>query len=152
MTGMTKRVPEFADVELAARLRLALGRLSRRLRQHGVQGLTASQVSTLASVETLGAVRLGDLAAYEGVTAPTQSRLVATLEVQGLLTRTADPDDKRATRLDITAEGRRRLEQLRNERSAFLVERLGLLSLAQRQHLIAALDALEALAEADPPP
>jgi DNA-binding MarR family transcriptional regulator len=151
MTGMTKRVPEFADVELAARLRLALGRLNRRLRQHGVQGLSASQVSTLASVEALGAVRLGDLAAYEGVTAPTQSRLVATLEVQGLLTRTADPDDKRATRLDITPEGRRRLEQLRNERSAFLVERLGLLTDDQRQRLVDALDALETLAEADPP-
>lgn len=149
MTGATEQAADAAlsDVELAARLRLALGRLNRRVRQHGPQSLTASQVSTLASVEALGPVRLGDLAAHEGVTAPTQSRLVAGMENLGLLTRTPDPGDKRATRLAITTEGRVQLERLRNERSAFLVEQLGTLSTRQRTALVEALDALEALAE-----
>jgi DNA-binding MarR family transcriptional regulator len=149
MTGVTRQVAEtegLTDVELAARLRMTLGRLSRRLRQHGPQTLTSSQASTLASVEAIGPVRLGDLAAAEGVSAPTQSRLVASLEAQSLLRRTPDVDDRRATLLEITPEGRRQLEQLRTERSAFLVERLGTLSPARRAALVSALDVLEDLA------
>ncbi|MCW2944650.1 MAG: MarR family transcriptional regulator [Actinoallomurus sp.] len=150
MTGVTNQVPEaggLTDAELASRLRMTFGRLNRRVRQHGPQTLTSSQASTLASVEALGPVRLGDLAGHEGVTAPTQSRLVASLENHGLLRRTPDTEDRRATLLVITAQGRRQLEQLRNERSAFLVERLGTLSAEQRTALVAALNALEALAE-----
>jgi DNA-binding MarR family transcriptional regulator len=150
MTGVTNQVPEaegLTNVELAARLRMTLGRLNRRVRQHGPQTLSSSQASTLASVDALGPVRLGDLAAHEGVTAPTQSRLVASLEHQGLLRRMPDSDDRRATLLAITAQGRRQLEQLRGERSAFLVGQLGTLSAEQRAALVGALDALEALAE-----
>lgn len=154
MTGATDRAPEageLADAELAARLRMTLGRLNRRVRQHGPQTLSSSQASTLASVETLGPVRLGDLAVREGVTAPTQSRLVASLEQQGLLRRMPDPEDRRATLLDITAQGRRQLQRLRGERSAFLVAQLGRLSGEQRQALVTALDALETLAETSVP-
>jgi DNA-binding MarR family transcriptional regulator len=150
MTGVTNQVPEaegLTNVELAARLRMTLGRLNRRVRQHGPQTLSSSQASTLASVDALGPVRLGDLAAHEGVTAPTQSRLVASLEHQGLLRRMPDSDDRRATLLAITAQGRRQLEQLRGERSAFLVGQLGTLSAEHRAALVGALDALEALAE-----
>jgi DNA-binding MarR family transcriptional regulator len=155
MTGVTNQVPEtqgLTNLELAARLRMTLGRLNRRVRQHGPQTLTSSQASTLASLESLGPVRLGDLAAHEGVTAPTQSRLVASLEHQGLLRRTPDSEDRRATLLAITAQGHRQLEQLRNERSAFLVEQLGTLSAGQRVALVTALDALEALAESPSDP
>jgi DNA-binding MarR family transcriptional regulator len=155
MTGVTNEVPEargLTNVELAARLRMTLGRLNRRVRQHGPQTLTSSQASTLASLEALGPVRLGDLASREGVTAPTQSRLVASLESQGLLRRTPDTEDRRATLLVITVQGRRQLEQLRNERSAFLVEQLATLSDRQREALLNALDALEALAESPAEP
>jgi len=150
MTGVTNQVPDaegLTNVELAARLRMTLGRLNRRVRQHGPQSLSSSQASTLASVEALGPVRLGDLAAHEGVTAPTQSRLVGSLEQQGLLRRMQDAEDRRATLLAITAQGRRQLEQLRGERSAFLVGQLGTLTPEQRTALVAALDALESLAE-----
>jgi DNA-binding MarR family transcriptional regulator len=145
MTGLTNQAP-LTDTELASQLRMTLARLNRRVRQHGPHTLTSSQASTLASVESLGPVRLGDLAAHEGVTAPTQSRLVASLESQGLLRRTPDRVDKRATLLVITAQGRRQLEQLRTERSAFLVERIGTLAPDQRAALVKALRALEALA------
>lgn len=150
VTDTAPNAESLDDVELAARLRMTLGRLNRRVRQHGPQTLTSSQASTLASLEALGPVRLGDLAAHEGVTAPTQSRLVASLESQGLLRRTPDAVDRRATLLAITSRGRRQLEQLRNERSAFLVEQMGRLSPARRAALVAALDALEALAESPP--
>lgn len=146
MTKRTAEAEELTNAELAARLRITLGRLNRRVRQHGPQTLTSSQASTLSSLEALGPVRLGDLAAHEGVSAPTQSRLVASLEAQALLRRTPDVGDRRATLLEITSEGRRQLEKLRNERSAFLVEQLATLSPEQRAALVSALDALETLA------
>lgn len=145
-TDQMPDVDRLTDVELAARLRMILGRLGRRMRQHGPRTLTSGQVSTLASVEALGPVRLRDLAVHEGVTAPTQSRIVASLENRGLLRRTPDPDDGRAALLVITERGRHELERLNTERSAFLVERLGELSADQRRALVRALGALEELA------
>jgi DNA-binding MarR family transcriptional regulator len=140
---------DLTDAELAARLRLALARIIRRLRQHTPQSLSSSQVSTLASVEELEPVRLSDLAIAEGVSLPTQSRVVASLERDRLLVRKHDPDDGRAAQLHITDEGRGRLEQLRTERSAFLVERLSTLTGTQRAALADALDALEILAKSE---
>ncbi|WP_019630156.1 MarR family winged helix-turn-helix transcriptional regulator [Actinomadura atramentaria] len=135
-----------ADLELAERLRIALGRLHRRARRHTPQALTIGQVSTLAAVESLGPVRLVDLAEAEGVRAPTQSRVVAGLEELRLIERTADPADRRACLLTITDEGRAWLARLRADRSAFFTARIAELPADQREALAAALPALEALA------
>ncbi|POM27632.1 putative HTH-type transcriptional regulator YusO [Actinomadura rubteroloni] len=135
-----------ADLELSDRLRNALGRLHRRARRHTPQALTVGQVSTLAAVESIGPVRLVDLADHEGVRAPTQSRVVATLEDMSLLARTADPADRRACLLTITDEGRAWLDRLRADRTAFYATRIAALPPEQRAALAAALPALEALA------
>ncbi|MEU9889903.1 MarR family transcriptional regulator [Sphaerisporangium sp. NPDC051011] len=134
------------DAELADRLRKALARLSRRARQQVPQALTVSQVSTLSAVDALGPVRLVDLAAHEGVSAPTQSRLVGSLETLNLLTRAPDRADRRASLLTLTEEGRARLAQLRDDRSAFFTARVAALPPGQRAALAAALPALESLA------
>ena len=47
------------------RLRVAIARLSRRLRRHELAGLTPTQLAALATVERSGPLRLGDLAAAE---------------------------------------------------------------------------------------
>ena len=63
-----------------ARLRLAIGRLSRRLRRHQLAGLTLTQVAALSTVDRTGPLRLSELAAAEGVAPSTLTRLVAALE------------------------------------------------------------------------
>jgi hypothetical protein len=55
------------------RLRIALARLYRRLRRHELVGLTPTQLMPLATVKSSGPMRLGDLAAAEGI-APLQAR------------------------------------------------------------------------------
>jgi DNA-binding MarR family transcriptional regulator len=132
---------------LAADLRLAVGRLARKLRQVQLGGLSSSQVSALASIERLGPVRLGDLAAAEGVTGPTLTKIVAHLETIGLVTRAADEADRRAARITLTAEGRERLVRIRSDRDAFLEQRLGALDPDARATLAAALPVLRALAD-----
>src|SRR5271156_424458 len=79
------------------RLRVALARLSRRLRRHEMAGLTPSQLAALATVEQVGPLRLGDLAAAEGIAPSTLTRLVAVLEELGYVRRDADPKDARAS-------------------------------------------------------
>jgi len=142
-------MPELTDAELAARLRLALARLSRRLRAQVPQSLTYSQVTALATVEELEPIRLSDLALTEGVSVPTLSRLVAGLEKEMLIVRKPDPVDGRAAQLHITDLGRERLEALRTERSAYLVQRLEALPEDKRTALAGALDALESLARSE---
>lgn len=109
---------------LAADLRLLVGRLSRRLRQEAAGGLTASQLSALASVDRLGPLQLCDLARVEAVAPPTLTRAVAALEDRGLLSRRPDPADGRASLVEITPAGRRALKDVRGARTAFLVQRL----------------------------
>lgn len=131
---------------MAARLRIAIARLARQLRHHAGAGLTPSQHSALAAVDVYGPMGLGRLAKLEGVAPPTITRIIDRLEVDGLVKRTSEPSDRRHSRVEITARGRRRMEESRNQRNAWLAERLGLLSAAQHRDLNAALPVLEALA------
>jgi DNA-binding MarR family transcriptional regulator len=134
------------------RLRVALARLSRRLRRHEMAGLTPTQLAALATVEQSGPLRLGDLAAAEGIAPSTLTRLVAVLEELGYVRRDADPKDARASTLAITVLGHETLERLRAENSALLAQRVMLLTPEQRAALASALPALEALADPDPAP
>lgn len=135
-----------ADEDLAAELRLAVGRLSRRLRQHAVGGLSPSQVSALASLDCHGPVPIGRLSRLEGVSAPTMTRIVDRLEQQDLVTRRIDPADKRAAVVDMTPVGTSALSRLRHERTAFLAQRLAGLDDHEVAALSAALPALRRLA------
>jgi len=133
------------------RLRVALARLSRRLRRHGAAGLTPSQLAALATVERSGPLRLGDLAAAEGIAPSTLTRIVSVLEESGYVRRDADPRDARASTLEVTPQGRDTLERLRQEGTMMLTQWLLLLTPGQRDALATALPALEALSEPDLP-
>ena len=132
------------------RLRVAIARLSRRLRRHELAGLTPTQLAALSTVERSGPLRLGDLAAAEGIAPSTLTRLVAVLEELGYVQRCADPKDARASTLAITDLGHDTLERLRAEGTALLTQSLLLLTEEQRAALAAAVPALEVLADPDP--
>src|ERR1700691_5548940 len=132
------------------RLRVALARLSRRLRRHELAGLTPTQLAALATVGRSGPMRLGDLAAVEGIAPSTLTRLVTALEDSGYVRRCADPSDARASTLTITPQGHDVLERIRTESTLVLAASLQLLTPTQRAALADALPVLEQLAEADP--
>ena len=131
--------------DLAARLRLAVGRLSRRIRIDGGESVPPLQLSALVTVEESGPLRLSELARREAVTAPTMSRVLAALDEQGLVVRAADPQDARGVLITLSAEGARRLDEVRTHRTALVARRLTRLTDAQCAALAAALPALEAL-------
>lgn len=132
------------------RLRVAIARLSRRLRRHELAGLTPTQLAALSTVERSGPLRLGDLAAAERVAPSTLTRMVSALEERGYVKRRAVPGDARAWELAVTVSGREVLDRIRQESTVLLADSLLMLSPDQLAALAAALPALEHLADAAP--
>jgi DNA-binding MarR family transcriptional regulator len=133
-----------------ARLRMTIARLSRWLRRHELAGLTPTQLSALATVDRIGPLRLGDLAAAEGIAPSTLTRLVTVLEERGYVERCPVPGDARASTLTIAPAGHEALELIREQSTILLADRLQTLTAEQRSALAAALPALEQLAAPDP--
>jgi DNA-binding MarR family transcriptional regulator len=129
------------------RLRVAIARVSRRLRRHELAGLTPTQLAALATVESRGPLRLGDLAAVERIAPSTLTRMVTALEDLGYVQRCAVPGDARAAELTVTGPGRAALDRIRQETTAVLAGSLRTLPHEQLSALAAALPALEALAD-----
>ena len=122
-----------SDDELAGRLRVAVVRLNRKLRQQAMAGLSPAQASALGTVNRLTNPTLGELAAAEQVQPPTVTRLIASLETAGLVARETDGGDRRVVRVKITAEGRRNLQRIRSLKNAYLNRRLAALDPAEQQ-------------------
>jgi DNA-binding MarR family transcriptional regulator len=139
------------DHELIARLRLAVGRLARRLRQQAGGEITASQLSALASIDRLGPLTLGKLAAVERLRPPTVTRIAVALEEAGLVLRLRDPGDRRVARVASTPLGRELLERIRTRKDAYLAARLTDLAPEQLAVLRDATAVLERLLEEERP-
>ena len=132
--------------ELAGRLRLAVTRLARQMRQQTDTGLSPTMLATLATVEAAGPLTLGDLAVREQVAPPTITRAVTGLEADGLVVRRVDPGDRRVVHVEVTPSGRRLLERARTRKNAWLARRLRGFAAEDVELLAAAVAALERLA------
>jgi DNA-binding MarR family transcriptional regulator len=120
-----KRSSEIRE-DIAAALDLGGALLSRRVAQGRGQSLAARGV--LGSLEEAGPTRLTALAAASGVSQPAMTQLVGRLEQQGLVTRLIDPDDGRATLVDLSEAGHAFLAELRRVRRDRLAQLLDTLS------------------------
>jgi DNA-binding MarR family transcriptional regulator len=102
-------------------LLLALMAVSRRLRSRTAgDRLDPASVFVLHHVCAKAPVRVSDLARYMGLDASTVSRHVSHLEEGGHLTRTSDPDDRRAARVQLTGKGRTLLDEAMRTRAAIV--------------------------------
>ncbi|HEX6330997.1 MAG TPA: MarR family transcriptional regulator [Actinomycetota bacterium] len=135
---------------LAARLRLGVTRLARRLRQEAEPGITPSMLATLSSVERHGPLTMSELCAVEQVQPPSMTRIVAALAEAELVTRTTDEDDRRVVRVEVSSSGRRLLERARRRKEAYLAKALRGLEPGEIETLEAAAAILERLTERRP--
>jgi len=139
------------DLDTAARLRVAIGRLSRRLRTTAAgsaAGLTPTRISVLLTVVRAGPVRLSALAESESLNPTMLSRVIADLADAGLVARTSDDGDRRAAWVEATDDGRQLAERMRRERTDAVNAAMEDLSPHDRRLLEKALPALERLGEA----
>src|SRR5687767_6877037 len=112
----------------AERLHSAAIHLLRRLRREDdASGLTAPLLSALSVIVFGGPLTLGALATAEQVRPPTITRVVATLEGAGLVTREAGATDGRVVVVRATDAGRRLLEAGRARRTDVLARQLAAL-------------------------
>ncbi len=142
---MRSQSAQVTNEEVSSRLRIAVNRLQRRLRQESLGGLSPAQASALGSVGRHGSPTLGELAALEQVQPPTITRIVASLTDAGMVTRLADPNDRRSARVRITPAGERALEQMRTRKNAFLLRRLDDLTPEEQQRATDLVELLEQL-------
>lgn len=96
-----------------------LDRLMRQAEQRA--GATGQQLSALAAISEFGKDRLHLLASHEGVSRPTMSRLVNTLDARGWIEKHEDDGDRRTPRLSVTSAGRTVLVECCEERTYILM-------------------------------
>ena len=137
------------DAELVARLRGVIPRLARQLNDTSTGAdLTPTQYSVLALVRLRGPIGLAELTELEGLNPTMLSRIVKVLDERGLVRRLPDPKDMRAARLEATQDGEHVHDRVRAQRTQVLSECLDRLPEETAEILLAAVPAMEALAEA----
>jgi DNA-binding MarR family transcriptional regulator len=135
------------QADLAVRLRLAIARTARRLRQEAGEELSPSQTAALATIDRHGPLTPSELAARERIQRPTVTRIVGLLEERGLVQRTRDPQDGRSSLVALTSAGRDLLARGRTRKDAYLARRLRELDAQERATLQRAAAILERLLE-----
>ena len=93
-------------LETASRLRLAIARTARRMRQEAGTALSPTLTAALATIERHGPLTPSELAEAERVKRPTATRIAASLEREELILRAKDPSDGRAALLSVSPRGR----------------------------------------------
>lgn len=133
--------------DLAGRLRLAIARTARRLRQEAGGGLSPTLTAALATIERHAPLTPSDLAARERIQRPTATRLLARLEESELIGRMPDPGDGRSFLVFPTDAGRALIAELRTRKTAYLARRLETLPSEDRATLERAAAILERMLE-----
>ena len=118
---------------LAHDLRLAVMRLSRRLRGQRVDtSVTLTHLAALSTLKRFGPMSPGELAAHERVQPPSMTRVVVALEGMGLVTRTPHPTDGRQVVIDLTPAADELLATEARARAAWLTGQLQQLTAEER--------------------
>lgn len=143
-------MPAAIEMDTATRLRIAVMRLARLLRstEAGLAAdMTPTRVIVLLNAVRNGPVRLAQVAEEEGLNPTLLSRTVATLVDHGLLVRSADADDRRSAWVEPTPAGRQLAARIRAQRTRAVETAMAGLAEEDRRALLAALPALERMAE-----
>ena len=136
------------DDDTVIRLRRVVLKLARQLNTASrEEGLTPTQASVLGITAMRGPLSLAELTEVEAINPTMLSRVVGKLDSFDLIKRLRDPDDFRAARVEVTPKGRAVYERITAQRSAVISASVTGLPAGQQAALVAALPALENLAE-----
>lgn len=131
---------------LAQALRELVSVVSRETASHR---LSRTAAGTLSALERRGPSRISDLTRLEAVGQPAMTGLVQRLEASGLVSRTSDPSDRRATLVAVTDAGRDALAERRRQQDGIVAARVARLPPDQLAALDAAVDAIVELTQED---
>jgi DNA-binding MarR family transcriptional regulator len=153
---MTLRTPEQTTTGEIDGALLSVARVMNQVRVHAKLRAEAGVDIDRAGAAVLykllvegDSLRLCDLAERLGIDSPAVTRKVQQLEHLGLVVRSPDPVDGRASRLLLTGEGRRSIERLLGARRVWLEELLSEWPTADRQEFSRLLQLFAATIEED---
>jgi DNA-binding MarR family transcriptional regulator len=132
--------PGQSDPEGDEALLEAFRSVGRQLRETSQETLapwdiTPSHLRALRVLMRHGVMRLSELSDHLGIAARSTTEVVDALESQGLVERRPDPDDRRATLVEVTGHGTSVLEAIRTARGTEAGRTFGRLSQADRADL-----------------
>ncbi|MDA2809672.1 MarR family transcriptional regulator [Nocardiopsis sp. RSe5-2] len=131
---------------LEADLRVAVGRLARRLRaQRPDTSLSLGQGAVLFTLARHGQMTPRALADHEKVQPPSMTRIISALEERALVRREPHPQDRRQHLVDLTEQGRTLVRQDTRRREEWLARRLAELEPEERETLREAAEILDRL-------
>jgi DNA-binding MarR family transcriptional regulator len=111
--------------------------------------ISLTSLGTLSTLDRTGTKRITELAVIEGVTQPSMTTLIASLEKQGLVVRGGDPKDKRVSLVSLTEAGRQYMLQRRRAGTEAFAALLRQLPPDEAAALSAAIPALTRLRDLD---
>ncbi|GGL76303.1 MarR family winged helix-turn-helix transcriptional regulator [Glutamicibacter protophormiae] len=133
--------------ETASWIAVSSGTLSRLLGHAAGQGRSVTAWRVLSGLDRDGAQRVGDLALQQRVAQPTMTGLVIRLEQDHMVSRRPDPNDGRASLVELTAQGREEVEAYRLRAYTALAGGIQALPDADQQVLATAAPLLAKLCE-----
>ena len=150
--AVSERVADHRSAHLGSvddidRLRLAILRLTRRIRTHANTGITPSQLAVLGTIIRNERATVGQIAEIEHVQPPSVSKIVGALERLGYVERSVDPHDRRCAPLVATPAGLEYADEVRTAGRTWLAEQLDGLDVIDVTAIEQALPALERLLE-----
>jgi DNA-binding MarR family transcriptional regulator len=134
---------------LAAELRATLGKLKRKLREHGGRSdLAPSQVSVLLRLEKDGPTAVSSLARAEGMRPQSMSAIITSLLESGLVSGSPDPNDGRQTLMSLSRKCQKFLKEGRAARQDWLTTTIQeKLSVRDQERLANSIELLARLVE-----
>lgn len=145
---MARNFGDGRELVEARDLRLAVGRLARRMKQlYDADELTFSESSLLSRLDREGPQTPTELATAEHVRPQAMGNTLTALEQRDLVARSPDPDDGRRLIVSIRPAGRRLLAAKHEHVNEAVREAATAFTPAERRQLAAAVDLLNRLAE-----
>jgi DNA-binding MarR family transcriptional regulator len=117
------------------------------IRLPGSDRLSFSALSVLHTLSRLGPCRLSDLVRTEQIKQPALTSAVAKLERDGLIERSPDPRDGRASMLSLTADGQSIVSRRHADRAERLGGLIGRLPAADRTQLLSIAGVLDQIVQ-----
>jgi DNA-binding MarR family transcriptional regulator len=135
--------PDDAAEQIAALLDGIVRRQRRASREGFGTSVTHGQFRVLRTLDNADQpLRLSELAARLGIVPRSATSVVDDLEAAGLVERQPDPNDRRATLVDLTPDGRQILTTLREKRRDLMATQLARLSRDEQQTFVRLLQRL----------
>jgi DNA-binding MarR family transcriptional regulator len=129
-------------------MRTVFRKLKMRVREHGGNDLTPSQVSVVLRLERDGPATVSSLARAESMRPQSMSAIVAPLQKSGLIRGAADASDGRQTLMSLTPKCQKWLQEGRAARQDWIATTIAQkLSVQEQEKLRAALELLARLVE-----